>query len=123
MAGGGYRVRMTAGHETVVVTPILKARDLAESAAFYEHLAFTVDIFSDDYAFVTMAGHELLHLATADSPSVAAAYVNVPSVDDWHTRCISAHRTPTAIRHRPWGMREFTVMDPAGNTLRIGTNA
>ena len=25
-----------------------------------------------------------------------------------------------ALEHTPWGMREFAVVDPAGNLLRIG---
>ena len=29
----------------------------------------------------------------------------------------------TAVEDKPWGMHEFTLIDPNGNRIRIGTSA
>ena len=122
MCGQSFRYRGLMTDDGVVSTTILQVRDLALAAEFYRQLGLSVDLFSQDYAFVTYRGRELLHLQLADSVSYGSVYLNVPDVDDWHARCARASSLLTQIEDRPWGMREFSVTDPSGNTLRIGTN-
>ena len=109
-------------HDHVVATAILQARDLDETAAFYVHVGLTVDVLDANYAIVVHDGHELLHLTTSDNPSPGSVYLNVGDAGTWHARCTDAGAGPGPIADRPWGMREFSVTDPSGNTLRIGNN-
>ena len=53
----------------------------------------------------------------------AGCYIIVPDVDAWHARITNAGLNATVVETRPWGMREFTTIDPSGNRIRIGTNA
>lgn len=43
-------------------------------------------------------------------------------VDEWHVFWGQSGITVSEVVDRRWGMREFSVTDPAGNTLRIGNN-
>lgn len=113
---------MSRHHENVSATAILPTQDMDASAAFYSDLGFIIDRFTSDYAFVLHFGHEVLHLVTSESSHGAVVYLNVPDADSWHARCERSGHAPSAIEDRPWGMREFNVSDPSGNTLRIGTN-
>ena len=113
---------MTDERNHIRATAILPARNIDTSAAFYAELGFVVDMFATDYALVLYEGRELLHLSASASPGVCTVYLNVHDADEWHLLCERAGHSPSAIEDRPWGMREFGVTDPSGNTLRIGTN-
>ncbi len=108
--------------EAVIATAILPTVDLEASVAFYVALGFALDRFGPRYALVLYDGHELVHLQASDSPGNGTVYLNVPDVDAWHATCEDAGYFPSAISDRTWGMREFEVRDPSGNTLRVGTN-
>jgi uncharacterized glyoxalase superfamily protein PhnB len=51
----------------------------------------------------------------------AGCFLIVPDSDDWHARLAAAGLPVSAIEDMPWGMREFTLTDPSGNRVRIGT--
>lgn len=112
------------GH-ALLVRPILPVADLDDAQAFHRRLGFDVYRFSDDYAWVHHASHELFHLRVVADLDVAAnassAYVFADDVDAWHRRCRGAGIETTAVVDEPWGMREFAVTDPSGNLLRIGS--
>lgn len=108
-----------------VSIPILPATDLAVSAAFYEQLGFDVDHYDARYAFVGVAGTELFHLEVTDVSRPghpATAYLHVPDVDHTHATWWGVGVAVGELMDRPWGMREFEVKDPFGNTLRVGSN-
>jgi catechol 2,3-dioxygenase-like lactoylglutathione lyase family enzyme len=113
-------------HEHIVATAILPTHDIDETIEFYRGLGFTVDRFSDRYALVLLDGHENVHLEVHDTLDVeanrAAVYLNVPDVDEWHERLGGNGVDVGTVADEPWGMREFRVKDPWGNTIRIGTN-
>lgn len=113
---------MSADHERVISTAILPTLDMEAAVAFYGDLGFTVDRFAADYALVIHHGHEVLHLAASDTRAQGIVYLNVSDVDGWHERCAQAGYSPGQVEDRSWGMREFSVLDPSGNTLRIGAN-
>jgi len=49
------------------------------------------------------------------------AYLRVDDVDAFHAELQGKGVTPLdTVEDKPWGMREFTVVDPSGNLLRIG---
>ena len=47
-------------------------------------------------------------------------YLQVGDVDLWHSGWTAAGYQPSAIEVMPWGMREFRIADPSGNTIRVG---
>lgn len=108
----------------VVARPVLPVADLAVAEDFHRALGFEVTRWDDDYAWVTLADREILHLARVPDLDVATnraqAYLFVPDVAAWHDRARSASLEPSAPADQPWGLREFTVVDPSGNRLRLG---
>ena len=124
--------------------PILPAGRLDASMAFYEAIGFTVTSEHEEYA-VAIRGRVELHLI--DSPghdpltTNGMAYLRVPDVDDWYARVRAAgvsnrHLSPeelqdrwvrgepiarmTGVEDKPWGLREFALLDADNNLVRIG---
>jgi hypothetical protein len=56
----------------------------------------------------------------------AQCYWRVNDVDTMHAECVGAglpgKGTPrlTPVGEKPWGMREFALVDPNGNLIRVG---
>jgi catechol 2,3-dioxygenase-like lactoylglutathione lyase family enzyme len=114
--------------------PILPSRDLAETRDFYQRLGFESwwkGRSPWDYEIVSR-GNLVLHffhereLMPAENGN--SCYLRVLDADQLHDE-LSALQLPiagiprlTAPENQPWGMREFTVVDPSGNLLRIGHN-
>lgn len=110
--------------------PILPCRDLDETLAFYGGLGFTIDFEESEpapYAIVTFADAEL-HFSGAAAAAAGAAYLRVESADavyrTWSQLGLPAAGAPSLgqIADRDWGMREFELVDPSGNRLRIGNS-
>lgn len=108
-------VRVTAGFPT---------RDMAESRSFYEAAGFEVTRYDDGYFFVVRDGEELLHLV--HSPDLdpdnnrAACYLHCSFAEVWHREWADAGLPVSLLEDRPWGKREFSVIDPSGNLIRVG---
>ena len=113
--------------------PILPARDLHETRAFYERLGFAAvgwwpDTFGG-YAVLTR-GDLAMHFYHAPDVLPHAnhgqCYWYVADVAALHADAaaagIPATGTPrlTPIDEKPWGMREFAIADPSGNLVRVG---
>jgi catechol 2,3-dioxygenase-like lactoylglutathione lyase family enzyme len=107
--------------------PILPCRDLDETLAFYGGLGFSIDFEESEpapYAIVTFADAELHFSGLAAPP--AGAYLRVESADavhrTWSQLGLPAAGAPSVgeIADREWGMREFELVDPSGNRLRVG---
>lgn len=109
-----------------ISTPILPVLDLARATGFYEQLGFEIVDYDDFYAIVVCEGYEIAHLQTRSeletTASSSAIYLNVMNSDVWHDRLVKSGVNVGAIEDREWGMREFSVTDPFGNVIRIGTN-
>lgn len=103
-------------------TPIFGAEHLERSANFYRRLGFEVIGFGDQYAVVVEGRVEVLHVQLTDHHRESIAYVNVEDVDAWHDRWETLGVVCDPIADRSWGMREFSIKDPDGNTLRVGQN-
>ena len=65
-----------------------------------------------------------LHLATTTGlvPDACGAYLHFPDVAAIHTAWRSGGLPVSDVEDKEWGMREFTVADPGGNTIRVGQN-
>lgn len=105
------------------VTPILAVRGMDEAANFYEAAGFNVDRYDDGYAFVEYADASVFDLGVEQvEPSInrGSCYMIVSDPDSWHQRLSDAGLPVSAIEDQTHGMREFTLVDPSGNRLRIG---
>jgi len=122
-----------AGSEPGIAIPILPARDLAETRAFYEALGFSVAGWWPEefggYASLVRGDLTMQFFAYDDlSPfeNYAQCYWRVKDVDALHaeyqTAGLPSSGVPRldAVENKPWGMREFAIVDPSGNLVRIG---
>lgn len=111
--------------------PILPSRSLPSTLTFYRRLGFEGEILGvgDAYAILTRGDLELhffLHTELVPAESWAGCYLRVVDVESLYKAFLAAG-LPTrgiprmdAIENKPWGMREFAVVDEDGNLLRVG---
>jgi len=111
--------------------PTLPSRSLPATLAFYARLGFSGRVLGagDAYAVLTRDSLELhffAHPTLRPPESHAGCYIRVASVDALY-HAFAAAALPVAgiprmdtLADKPWGMREFAVVDPDGNLLRIG---
>ena len=121
------------GRIGVSSTPTLPVTDMATAVAFYERAGFGVRIYHDDdgntgdgFAFVDFDGQSVFDLDAIPEMDPlgnhAGCYV-ICDADAWHARMTEDGLPVTPITDQPWGMREFTLTDPSGNSIRIGRAA
>ena len=109
--------------------PILPVHDLLRTRAFYELLGFTAGYHDDRYEILRRE-NLVVHLEPQRDLDPArnrtSCYWRVKDADALHREFASlglpSEGTPslTVPIDEPWGMREFTLKDPAGNLIRIG---
>jgi catechol 2,3-dioxygenase-like lactoylglutathione lyase family enzyme len=112
--------------------PILPARNLDETRAFYEKLGF-VPWFRGrgpwEYEIVSR-GHLVVHFFAESeltpSQNDASCYWRVKDADRFYEEFAALDLPSEGIPRltkpvdQPWGMREFTLVDPSGNLVRVG---
>ncbi|CAA9429523.1 MAG: bleomycin resistance protein [uncultured Ramlibacter sp.] len=107
----------------VAAVPVLASLDIERSVRFFEEkLGFArVHAQPGEYGIVA-AGAIQVHFWACDDASIPKATgcrVQVEGIDDLHSRCIGhgiVHPNgPLAAK--PWGTREFAILDPDGNLL------
>ena len=106
------------------IAPKLPAPIIADGVAFYRKLGFAPTFQDEGYA-VLVRDDVVLHLWPCDDRRIAentGCYVYVADVD-----ALYAEFQPLGIIHpndplqdKPHGMREFSILDPAGNLLTFG---
>jgi putative intracellular protease/amidase/catechol 2,3-dioxygenase-like lactoylglutathione lyase family enzyme len=109
--------------------PILPAQDVARTREFYESLGFRAGYFDHRYEILrrgTLVVHLEAHDDLAPDANRTSCYWRVPDADALYQE-FAALGLPdegiprlTAPFDEPWGMREFTIKDPAGNLIRVG---
>lgn len=110
--------------------PILPSRSLSATLRFYERLGFTGGLRGEGtYAILTRGDLELHffeHRTLVPAESYGMCYLRVGDVDALH-RDMRTASLPVAgiprlemVGDKPWGMREFAVVDEDGNLVRIG---
>lgn len=101
--------------------PVLATPSLVDSASFWEAAGFTVERYSADFASAYSDGVELHLVESAPSGrDRGEAYLHVRDVDAVHAAWAAAGLPVTELRDEPWGMREFDLVDPGGNRVRVG---
>jgi hypothetical protein len=117
----GWLMKRAGG---IDVTPTLPVSDMAEAIRFCEAAGLDVESYDGGFAFVHLNDQSVfdLNLVAEMDPSAnhAGCYIVTPVVDDWHGRLVAGGLPVTPIADMPWGMHEFTLTDPSGNTIRIG---
>jgi catechol 2,3-dioxygenase-like lactoylglutathione lyase family enzyme len=111
--------------------PILPSRSVSDTLAFYRRLGFDGKICGegDSYAILTRGTVELhffTHSELLPAESSAGCYIRVLDVESIY-RAFALAQLPRkgiprmdTLADKPWGMREFAIVDPDGNLLRIG---
>ncbi len=116
---------------TDLAIPILPSKSLPNILAFYGRLGFKGAIMGegDAYAIVTRGNveiHFFLYTALMLADSWAGCYARVADVDALNTSFLAAGLPVRGIprmdtlENKPWGMREFAIVDEDGNLLRVG---
>ena len=115
--------------------PILPSRDLAQTLAFYERLGFEnrgAPIEEWDYLIIGR-GDIWLHFYPAPEvdplTTSASCYLYVDDAqrlyDEWAALGVPSDPATGSRLVRPgeadYGMREFALVDPSGNLLRVGS--
>ncbi len=109
--------------------PILPSRSLENTISFYQELGFEGQIVGTAYAILTRGNleiHFFLHEGLQPETSFAGCYLRVAQVDPLYEAFTLAKLPPSGrprmdrLENKPWGMREFAVIDADGNLLRIG---
>ena len=109
------------------VSPFLATEDLPTTLAFYlDRLGFSLAWEwgePTELAAVCRDEVELTLASRADTKpgGISRLYLHIDGVDSYHAQLQSAGVAITvAIADRPYGMRDFSVTDPAGNVLCFG---
>lgn len=119
--------------------PIFPVRDLTASLGFYERLGFRTATYDAGYGFARRERLRLhLRVVTELDPVAnnSGVYAEAAAVDALHAewlrcglRVVStvaeaeeerAGRITATVEAKPWGVREFTILDPDNNQLRFG---
>jgi catechol 2,3-dioxygenase-like lactoylglutathione lyase family enzyme len=106
------------------LTPQLSVADVARAERWYRELLGLEPGFAhESFAAVRSAGAQiyLCRSPTLAPPPPATCCVTVDDAD----RCHALYRERGArivepIATKPWGIREFTLVDPDGHRFRIG---
>ncbi len=112
--------------------PVLPSADLNDTVEFYTSLGFEIgydDREGDGYVIMSMDGaaiHFFYHDALDATGSDAGCYLHVDDAAALHGRWAALGLGPedlprlTTIEDQAWGKREFAVVDPDGNLIRVG---
>src|SRR5262245_52288151 len=109
--------------------PTLPVDDMRRARAFYQSLGFNAGYGEGDYE-ILRRGNLVVHLeARGDlvpATNQTSCYWRVTDADALHQEFAALglpHEGSPSLTEpydEPWGMREFTLKDPAGNLIRIG---
>jgi uncharacterized glyoxalase superfamily protein PhnB len=107
--------------------PVFTVRNLDEALAYYrDKLGFTVSWTWGDPA--SRAGVSLDDVeiqlegeGLGAPPGPSVVYCHMVDVETYYESCLTRGATILMeIGDRPWGMRDFRVIDPSGNRLGFG---
>ena len=111
--------------------PTLPCRSVSATVAFYNSLGFDGGAHESngEYAILRRGAIELhffTHKELVPADSSAGCYIRVLDVEDIF-RSFSSSQLPRkgiprmdVLEDKPWGLREFAIVDLDGNLLRVG---
>lgn len=129
-----YQLSVTPGQATGItkqedaimlekIMPEMPMDDVASGVSHYRDvLGFSVNYEQHDIGVMDRDSVRLLLIARTESHSgIGSCYIYVADADALHTELVGkgadVQGEPIS---RPWGLREFTVLDPEGNRLTFG---
>lgn len=133
-----HLARLTDDQEIVTVTtptsttarlqrgvPVLPSLDLERTQRFYaDRLGFDALFTYPDYAISARDDVELHFWLTddADLPRSSSCYVRVVGIDALYAELLASDviHPNGALEQKPWGVKEFGVLDGDGNLLKFG---
>lgn len=121
LCGGCAGWLATRGNAMTRAVPVLNNDDLRAAEAFWTAAGFDVEVLGGNFAVAMRDGVEFHLVEASESPRErGAAYLHVADVDSVHASWAAAGLPVSDVRDQPWGMREFHVVDPGGNRVRVG---
>jgi catechol 2,3-dioxygenase-like lactoylglutathione lyase family enzyme len=111
--------------------PTLPCRSVAATTQFYRRLGFEggAHEYNSEYAIFRRGAIELhffTHRELVPAESSAGCYIRVLDVESIYAAC-AVNNLPSSgiprmelLDDKTWGLREFALVDPDGNLLRIG---
>jgi catechol 2,3-dioxygenase-like lactoylglutathione lyase family enzyme len=117
--------------DTDLAIPILPCRSVSATTEFYRRLGFEggAHAFDQNYAIFKRGPIELhffAHPRLVAAESWAGCYIRVSDVQTLYEAGLAMGLPDSGIpridplEDKPWGLKEFAVVDPDGNLLRIG---
>jgi hypothetical protein len=113
--------RHRAPHTARAAIPILPSRDLDRTAAFYAVAGFEQADRHDRYLVLHNDGTEL-HFSLHDTVTPTTCFVHVADAAKMWKQ-LRHLGTPGVgdLTDEDYGLREFTITDPDGNQIRVGS--
>lgn len=109
------------------LTAIFEVRDFQEALAFYtDVLGFEQDwVWGDPPSYASVCRDSAAINFGAPKPgqvvTPSRVYISLTDIDAYHDAILARGATiDVPIGDRPYGMRDFTVVDPSGNRLSYG---
>ena len=109
------------------VAPIVAVNDLTRALDFYERvLGFKIAWQSGEPATLASVCRDGVELSLTESGFVlggmpARMYIRIAGVEAYYNHLVTAGVEPEIpLAARPYGMRDFRIVDPSGNELSFG---
>lgn len=108
------------------IHPKLPMRNKAATRQYYEQLGFEVMSDYDNYLIMELDAieiHFFEHKTLNPPENDGQVYIRTDNVDAWHQTVIDrgiAIHPNGGLATRPWGQREFSLLDPDHNLLTFG---
>ncbi len=107
--------------------PTLASLDMDQTIQFYtEKLGFRLDWHDANYGIVVRDPIQIHFWKTDNAifPQNTSCYIYVQGVDQLYTefKAIGVIHPNGHLEDKPWGMREFSILDIHGNLIRFGQN-
>jgi uncharacterized glyoxalase superfamily protein PhnB len=105
------------------IMPELPLDDVPAGVAHYRDvLGFKINYQQDDIGVMDRDNVRVLLIArTERHKGIGSAYVYVADADSLHAElCAKGANVQGEPISRPWGLREFRVLDPEGNQITFG---
>ena len=107
------------GTQLARALPAPPARDVAQAIALYrDSLGFAVAFETGDYAGVARGPVELHLDGSQGGAGPVSARIDVVGIDALHGQVPAGAMKPDEpLETKPWGLRQFSVVDPHGNRI------
>jgi hypothetical protein len=108
------------------LVPELPVLDIAQSKAFYcDQMDCALLSEYPDFLIMELEGLEFHLWLCTDRviPESSSCYIRSMDIDACYERYQSASQVVMPLQMRPWGIKEFIIMDPSGNLLKFGSVA